>query len=78
MFIFILPMKKYPRINEYKVVALRLLIAYLFYFIARILFFIYNINLIQVDNVFDFLKLSYHGLVFDTTAILYVNSLLGN
>ncbi len=75
MFIFILPMKKYPRINEYKVVALRLLIAYLFYFIARILFFIYNINLIQVDNVFDFLKLCYHGLVFDTTAILYVNSL---
>ena len=68
-------MKKYPRIREYKVLALRLLIAYLFYFIARILFFIYNINLIEVDSVFDFLKLCYHGLVFDTTAILYVNSL---
>jgi len=68
-------MKKYPRFNEYKVLAFRVLLAYLFYFIARVLFFIYNSNLIAVDGVTDFLKLCYHGLVFDTTAILYINAL---
>ena len=72
---FILPMKKYPRFNEYKVLVFRVLLAYIFYFIARILFYSYNSNLIVVDSVFDFLKLCYHGLVFDTTAILYVNAL---
>jgi phosphoglycerol transferase MdoB-like AlkP superfamily enzyme len=68
-------MKKFPRINEYKSVAIRILLAYLFYFIARLLFFIYNRELIAIDGVYDFLKLCFHGLAFDTTIILYVNSL---
>ena len=68
-------MKKFPRFDEYKVVAIRILLAYLFYSIARVLFFIYNSSLIKVDGVIDFLKLCYHGLVFDTTALLYINSL---
>ena len=68
-------MKKFPRFDEYKVVAIRILLAYVFYTIARVLFFIYNHSLIKVDGVIDFLKLCYHGLVFDTTTILYVNSL---
>ena len=68
-------MKKFPRIAEYKVLVIRLLLAYGFYFIARILFYIYNRSLIEVDNVFDFLKLCYHGLAFDTTTILYTNAL---
>jgi phosphoglycerol transferase MdoB-like AlkP superfamily enzyme len=70
-----LKMKKYPRLDEYKVLALRILLAYIFYFFARILFFFYNNSLIKVDGVIDFLRLCYHGLVFDTTTILYVNGL---
>jgi phosphoglycerol transferase MdoB-like AlkP superfamily enzyme len=68
-------MKKFPRLNEYKILTIRILLVYFFYFIARLLFFIYNHNLIKVDGVYDFLRLCYHGLVFDTTTILYINSL---
>lgn len=68
-------MKKYPRFEEYKVLFFRILLAYVFYSVARVFFFIYNSSLIKVDGVIDFLKLCYHGLVFDTTTILYVNAL---
>lgn len=68
-------MKKYPRLNEYKVLALRILLAYVFYSIARVLFYFYNNSLIKVDSLTDFLSLCYHGLAFDTTTILYVNGL---
>jgi len=68
-------MKKFPRFNEYKILAIRILLVYVFYFIARVLFFVYNVNLIKVDGVADFFRLCYHGLTFDTTAILYINSL---
>ncbi|MDI1317158.1 LTA synthase family protein [Flavobacterium sp.] len=68
-------MKKYPRLNEYKVLALRILLAYVFYSIARILFYFYNSSLIKVNSLTDFLSLCYHGLAFDTTTILYVNGL---
>ncbi|CAM3691821.1 phosphoglycerol transferase [Flavobacterium saliperosum S13] len=68
-------MKNFFRIKEYKALFYRLLLVYLFYFIARLLFFIYNYSLLKVDAVGDFFKLAYHGLTFDTTAILYVNGL---
>lgn len=68
-------MKRYLRFDEYKVLILRILLAYFFYSFARILFYVYNSSLIKVDGLFDFLKLCYHGLTFDTTTILYVNSL---
>ena len=68
-------MKRYPRFDEYTVLILRILLAYIFYSIARVLFYFYNSSLIKVDGIIDFLKLCYHGLVFDTTTILYVNSL---
>jgi len=68
-------MKRFPRYNEYKVLFYRIILAYLFYMAARILFFIYNINLVKIDSVTDFITLSYHGLAFDTTTILYINSL---
>lgn len=64
-----------PRLNEYKVLLYRILLAYLFYFIARLLFYLYNKNLIQIDNEFDIISMCYHGLTFDTTAILYLNLL---
>jgi phosphoglycerol transferase MdoB-like AlkP superfamily enzyme len=68
-------MQKFPRFNEYKVLAYRILLAYVFYFFARLLFFIYNFELIKVDSVFDFMALCFHGLAFDTTTILYINGL---
>jgi phosphoglycerol transferase MdoB-like AlkP superfamily enzyme len=68
-------MQKHLRLNEYKVLLFRLLLVYIFYFIARILFYIYNADLLRVESVSDFLSLSYYGLSFDTTAILYVNVL---
>lgn len=68
-------MQKHLRLNEYKVLIYRLLLAYFFYFIARILFYLYNFDLLRVNSVSDFISLCYHGLAFDTTAILYVNLL---
>jgi phosphoglycerol transferase MdoB-like AlkP superfamily enzyme len=68
-------MNKSIRLNEYKILAYRILLAYVFYFIARLFFLIYNYKLLKVDSVAEFFVLSYHGLVFDTTAILYVNLL---
>lgn len=66
-------MYRHLRLNEYKVLLFRLLLAYVFYFFARILFYIYNIDLLKVDSIPDLLSLCYYGLAFDTTAILYVN-----
>ena len=74
-FNFIFSMKKYPRFDEYKVLALRILLVYVFYTLSRILFYVYNRSLLQVDSTIDFLRLCYHGLAFDTTTILYVNGL---
>ncbi|MBM1107306.1 sulfatase-like hydrolase/transferase [Aurantibacter crassamenti] len=68
-------MDKSFRINEYKILAYRLLLAYFFYFIARILFYIYNQDLVAIDSIGSFLKLCVLGLTFDTTAILYTNLL---
>lgn len=68
-------MKSVFRLNEYSVLFYRIALAYLFYFIARILFYIYNHDILDVNSVTEFLQISYHGLVFDTTAILYVNGL---
>lgn len=68
-------MNKFFRVHEYKALLYRIFLAYFFYFLARVLFFTYNFKLLKVDSVSDFLALAYHGLVFDTTAILYVNAL---
>lgn len=64
-----------PRLNEYKLLFFRILLAYFFYFIVRVLFFLYNHTLIQIDSFSDFMSLCYHGIAFDTTSILYLNSL---
>ncbi|MCA0347911.1 MAG: LTA synthase family protein [Bacteroidetes bacterium] len=68
-------MQKFPRINEYKALAYRIFLAFLFYSIARLLFFCYNPQLIKIESLSDFFLLSFHGITFDTTAILYINSL---
>lgn len=61
--------------NEYKVLGYRLLLAYFFYFVTRFLFFIYNSSYLKIESTYEFFRLYYHGLAFDTTAILYSNGL---
>ena len=68
-------MKNFFRISEYKALLYRLLLVYFFYFIVRALFFVYNYSQLKVNSVGEFFRLAYHGLTFDTTAILYVNGL---
>lgn len=68
-------MKKLPRFEEYKVLFYRIILVYFFYTLARILFYLYNQNLIKIDSSTDLFLLCYHGLTFDTTAILYLNLL---
>lgn len=68
-------MTQHLRLNEYKVLLYRLSLAYFFYFISRLLFYVYNMDLLEVDSLSDFLSLCFYGLTFDTTAIFYVNIL---
>lgn len=68
-------MKLFFRKQEYLILLYRLFLAYVFYFLARVLFFLYNYDVLEVHSVGEFFKLSYYGLAFDTAAILYVNSL---
>lgn len=68
-------MGKHLRIQEYKALLYRLFLAYLFYFVARILFTLYNLHDLKVESLSQFLQLEYRGLAFDTTTILYINLL---
>lgn len=68
-------MKYFFRAEEYKILFFRLLLVYFFYFIARVLFYIYNAELLHVYSISEFLKIAYYGITFDTTAIFYVNTL---
>jgi phosphoglycerol transferase MdoB-like AlkP superfamily enzyme len=63
------------RKEEYKVLIYRLLLAYFFFFLARCFFYFYNSDLIKIDSFADFFILYFHGLAFDTTAVLYLNGL---
>lgn len=68
-------MRLFFRKQEYAILVYRLFLAYVFYFLARVLFFFYNAAVLEVHSVSEFFKLSYYGLAFDTAAILYVNLL---
>lgn len=63
------------RKQEILVLGYRLFLAFVFYQLARLLFWFFNKEIIKVDGVSDYLGLAYHGTAFDTTAILYVNAL---
>ncbi|WP_159478154.1 LTA synthase family protein [Chryseobacterium sp. 18068] len=63
------------RKEEILVLCYRIFLAFVFYQIARLLFWFFNKDLIKVDSVSDYLSLAYHGTAFDLTAILYVNAL---
>lgn len=66
---------KYFRWQEIKVLVYRLFLAFLFYQLARLLFWLNNKDLIEISSFTDYFWLSYYGTAFDTTAILYINSL---
>lgn len=68
-------MKSIFRLDEYKALFYRIFLVYFFYFLARVLFYVYNSEAVEVDSITQFLKISYHGLAFDTTAIIYINGL---
>src|SRR5690606_2549209 len=63
------------RLREYQVLLYRLVLVYLFYTLTRLLFVAFNAPLLQIDSVKQLLLLCFYGLRFDTTIILYVNSL---
>lgn len=63
------------RKQEVLVLLYRLFLAFFFYQIARFLFWFFNKDLIKIDHISDYFNLAYYGIAFDTTAILYVNSL---
>lgn len=63
------------RFLEYKVLFYRLLLAYVFYFLARTCFYFFNKEVIAIDGVFDFFRIAFFGLIFDSSAIVYVNLL---
>ncbi len=65
----------FGRLQEYKIFLYRLFLVFFFYQLARILFYLYNTDLIAIDSVTDFFNICYRGFAFDTTAILYINSL---
>lgn len=70
-------MKIFEEFRKSEVVAMfyRMALVYLFYQIARLLFWYYNQDLVPVDSLSEYLKLAYYGTAFDTTAILYTNAL---
>src|SRR5690606_1350306 len=63
------------RAKESLILLYRILLCFLFYQVARILFYTFNTSIFQLDGISSLLKLCCHGIAFDTTAILYVNSL---
>lgn len=63
------------RLREIAALFYRIFLAFVFYQIARLLFWFFNKDLIKIDSAFEYFSIAYHGTAFDTTAILYVNSL---
>lgn len=68
-------MNKIIRISEYLALLYRIFLVYVFYFIARLLFFLFNQELIGDITIKELSRLFVYGIQFDTTAILYVNLL---
>ena len=63
------------RTQEFRVLLYRFSLGYLFYFIARSLFVIFNIDLLEVDSFIGFVLLCFYGLTFDTAALFYLNAI---
>lgn len=62
------------RLSELKILVYRLLLAYVVFTISRILFIVYNLDVIPVSSLTEAIYLCYLGIRFDTTSILYLVS----
>lgn len=60
----------------YKVLIYRLLLVYLIFMLSRIIFYVFNQNYFSNSHLNSLPNIFIGGLVFDTVAILYTNSLL--
>lgn len=67
--------KSFYRLNEYLVLFYRIFLAFFFYQISRILFYLFNTAIIKLNGIGDLFRLCWYGTAFDTTALLYINSL---
>ncbi len=74
MQIFPLNTKKYAA-NEYLVLLYRFVLMMAFYSFCRILFYLFNIPSFPKVTFLSFLTILKGGLIFDTSALLYLNSL---
>lgn len=63
------------RFREYFALIYRIFLAYLFYFVSRVLFLVFNLQQLPSTEFLSLFNLFYRGIQFDTTSILYVNSL---
>lgn len=63
------------RLQEAGLLIYRLVLAFLFYGLARILFILYNNQLVRVTSLSEYFFLATKGLTFDVISIFYVNSL---
>ena len=61
------------RLKEYSVLIYRILLAHIAYVFLRLLFVIFNNDIVQVSDLENFLSLSILGLRFDSSAIAYSN-----
>ena len=63
------------RLQEYFVLIYRILLAHIAYVFLRVLFVVFNNDIVQVYDLENFLFLSVLGLRFDSSAIAYSNLL---
>jgi phosphoglycerol transferase MdoB-like AlkP superfamily enzyme len=61
--------------NEYLVLIYRFLLLMLFYSACRIIFYLFNASLFPNVNMLTFLRIMRGGVMFDTSAVLYINAL---
>ena len=63
------------RTNEYLVMVYRFLIVMLLYSVGRIIFYLFNTSMFPNVDFMSFLRIMRGGVMFDTSAILYLNAL---
>lgn len=62
-------------INEYLVLLYRFIIVLLFFSLTRVLFYLFNTGLFPQVNFHSFLRIMRGGVMFDVSALLYINIL---
>ncbi len=65
---------KYP-LNEYLVLVYRFVLLMLLYSLGRILFFVFNKSMFPNVDISSFLRIMRGGVMFDTSAILFLNAI---